>query len=118
MTFCTRSTYLYYKVLARAPSHTVFVVTVTLPATVTVAAGATTNRVLCSTLAAEEARMLVVGARCDGACRGSYAASIVIYGASMMRHGASSWSNGAGIRRYRASSRYYIASRWYDGTWA
>ena len=40
---------------ARPASHTVDVVTVTV-------AGATTNRVLCPTLAAEEARVLVVGA--------------------------------------------------------
>ena len=36
----------------------------------------------------------------------------------MVRHGASNWINGAGIRRYRASSRCYIASRWFDGRWA
>ena len=36
----------------------------------------------------------------------------------IMRHSPSRWSNGASIRRYRASSRSYIASRWYDGVWA
>jgi hypothetical protein len=47
---------------ARPASHIVDVVTVTLlVATVTVA-GATTNRLLCPTLAAEETRVLVVGA--------------------------------------------------------
>lgn len=46
---------------ARPASHTVDVVTVTLPVATVMVAGATT-RVLCPTLAAEEARLLVVGA--------------------------------------------------------
>ena len=65
---------------ARPASHTVDVVTVTLPVATVTVVGATTNRFLCPTLAAEEARGAC--SRCDGACRGSYGASIVIYGAS------------------------------------
>jgi hypothetical protein len=47
---------------ARPASHTVDVVTVTLPVATVTVAGATTNRVLCPTLAAEEAKVLLVGA--------------------------------------------------------
>jgi hypothetical protein len=46
---------------ARPASHTVDVVTVTLPVATVTVAGATTNRVLRPTLVAEEARVLVVG---------------------------------------------------------
>jgi hypothetical protein len=47
---------------ARPASHTVDVVTVTLPVATVMVVGATTNRAMCPTLAAEEARVLVVGA--------------------------------------------------------
>jgi hypothetical protein len=55
-------------------------VTVALPVATVTVVSATTNRVLCSTLAAEEARVLVVGATVRS--EEDYGASIVIYGAS------------------------------------